>query len=66
MHAMAAMALLEGDFMRERSPARRDAEFRTATYRSATPLRNAAVRCAWPEGIEKICMVTSMDADFVR
>lgn len=45
---------------------RRDAEFRTVIPCSATPVCTAVARCAWRKGIEKICMVTPNDADFVR
>jgi hypothetical protein len=49
-----------------RSPIQPNTEFRTATHPTATPVHTAAARCAWLKGIEKICMVTPNDADFVR
>jgi hypothetical protein len=55
----------DGD-MSPRCPIRPDTQFRTATHRPATPVRTAAARRAWLKGIEKICMATPNDADFVR
>ncbi|UVA81405.1 hypothetical protein [Pandoraea commovens] len=40
--------------------------FRTATQSIATPALTAVACCACVKGIEKICVVTSNDADFVR
>jgi len=40
--------------------------FRTATQSSATPVFTAVACRACVKGIEKICVVTSNDADFVR
>ncbi|WP_150738566.1 hypothetical protein [Pandoraea anapnoica] len=40
--------------------------FRTATQSSTTPVFTAVACRACVKGIEKICVVTSNDADFVR
>jgi hypothetical protein len=60
------MTVLDDGDLSPRSPIRPDAKFRTATHHPATPVRTAAARSAWLKGIEKICMVTPNDADFVR
>ncbi|VVD92128.1 hypothetical protein [Pandoraea terrigena] len=60
------MFSLDNDFTRERSLAPRPLEFRTATPHPVPPDRTAGAWGAWREGIEKICMVTLINADFVR
>ncbi|MDR3399645.1 MAG: hypothetical protein P4M06_19040 [Pandoraea sp.] len=60
------MTVLHDGDMSPRTPIRPDAEFRTATHHPATPVHTAAAHGAWLKGIEKICMVTPNDADFVR
>ncbi|WP_150721526.1 tyrosine-protein phosphatase [Pandoraea capi] len=45
---------------------RRNPEFRNAARSIATPVRPAVAHCACLKGIEKICVVTSNDAEFVR
>ncbi|WAL84481.1 hypothetical protein OYT13_08655 [Pandoraea sp. XJJ-1] len=60
------MSSLDNGFTRERRPAPHPLEFRTATPRSTTPVPTADADGAWQEGIEKICMVTPTNANFVR
>lgn len=50
----------------EPTASRSPSGFRTATHDFATPVSTAAARFAWLKGIEKICVMTSNDADFVR